>query len=400
MTAQQRYGADMGYSAHNMGAHSMGAHTMGAQYDRRAGQRMDSRSRGAQTASARGSAEPMYIYGDRVCPKGAKQRQLYKKYGAAAGYGEGMNSRSGGRAQRGAPMGRGEPKKRYKIVMENIINIFESIEERRRNDVETAKRNAIMRKKFLEHRRGFFLALFMIAFLVAFVLLVYNLFFGIGSIYAENTVNYTEAEIIAASGVVEGDKLYSFRADEVENRITFFCPYIKSVDVTRKVPNKIDFAVESDKGVYYADIYGERLVLSGGLRVLGEFDPAVHGGLTELCLPEVDYSVAGRLISFADEKQERFVRDTLGLIGRSGLSGRVGMADLRDAYSMVIYCDGLYLLKVGGEKDLAYKLKMAEKTIGDPDFNQGIPAEIDLTVLGEASVRYDHTITTSADNRG
>ncbi len=324
----------------------------------------------------------MYIYGDRVCRKESKQRQLYKEYGAAAGFdGQGVVR-----------------KKRYKIVLENIINLFESIEERRKQDVESAKHSAVMRKKFIEHRRGVLLALFMVTFLAVFAILGYNLFFGISSIYAENTVNYNGDSIIAASGVAEGDKLYSFRADAVEERITFVCPYIRSVTVERTVPNRVSFALESDQAAYCVNVYGEKLVLSEGLRVLGHYDPAVNSGLTELFLPEIKYSVDGRVITFVDERQERFVREILSCISASGLKGRIGAADLRDAYAVELHCDGIYLLKMGGEKEFANKLKMAEKTIGDPDFRKNTPAYINLGTVGEASVRYDHTLDLSKDS--
>lgn len=330
----------------------------------------------------------LYIY-DRVCRKESKQRQLYKAYGVAAG-----TPRKDGKGR--YSVARTAKKPRYKIVIENIINLFDSIDERRKKDVEAAKRNAIMKKKLLEHRRGFFLALFMIAFLTAFALLIYNLFFGIRSIYAEDTVNYTSEEVAAASGIDIGDKLYSFRADDVENRITFACPYIRSVEVTRGVPDRVSLALESDTAVYYADVYGEKLLLSEGLRVLGTYDAERNGTLTELYLPEISYSVTGRVITFADEKNDRFVRDILSAISASGLAGRISMADLRDAYDISMYCDGIYLLRFGGEKELEYKLKMAEKTIADSDFNQGTPAEINLNITGEASVRYDHNLKYTA----
>lgn len=334
----------------------------------------------------------LYIY-DRVCRKESKQRQLYKAYGMAAGVPR-KGRQSGGNVQYGRSRGgtTAVRKQRYKIVIENIINLFDSIDERRRRDVETAKRNAIMKKKLLEHRRGFFLALFMVVFLTAFALLVYNLFFGIRSIYAEDTINYTSEEVIAASGIDIGDKLYSFRADDIENRITFVCPYIKSVDVSRSVPDRVSLALESDTGVYYVNVYGEKLILSAGLRVLGLYDADRDIGLTELYLPEISYSVEGRVITFAEEKNDRFVRSILSAVSESGLAGRIRMADLRDIYNISMYCDDIYLLKFGSEKELSYKLKMAEKTIADPDFNQGTPAEIDLSILGEASVRYDHNL--------
>jgi len=283
----------------------------------------------AEEGMQSGEQPVVYVYGDRVCRKDSKQRQLYKAYGTAAGF-----DRRDGELR----------KKRYKIVIESIINLIDSIDERRNRDIESAKRSAIMRKKLIEHRRGLLLALFMLAFLGLFAAIAYHAFFGISTIYAENTVNYSADTVIAASGVEQGDKLYSFRADTVENSITFACPYIRSVQVERTVPNRVNLALESDKAAYFVNVYGEDIALSAGLRVLGAYDPEVNGLLTELYLPEISYSVDGRVISFVEEKQDRFVREILAFIGESKLNGRINAVDLRDAYNVVIICDENYLL--------------------------------------------------------
>ncbi len=368
MTAQQRYGprADAGYA------------------DRAAYERI-ARERAAREREA--AERVMYVYGDRICGKTSKQRQLYKTYGKAAGF-----SPESQQSSRSTRRGAAPRRSRRKIVMENIINLFESVEQRGREAVAAAKKNAVMQKRLTEHRRGFFLSLFMAAVFVAFVLLVYNLFFGIRTIYAENTKNYTEAEIIAASGVVEGDKLYSFRADETERRITFHCPYIRSVDVTRTIPNRIGFDVTSDFPQYWVNVYGTNLVLTEGLRVLGEYDPAKHPGVVRLYLPEIRYSVTGRTLVFADERDERYVRTALNTLCDSELSDRVVLFDLRDSQNLTMYCNNIYLLRFGNMDGLARKMKLAEQTIIDGAFNEGTPAEMDLTVMGEASVRYDHTL--------
>lgn len=320
-----------------------------------------------------------YIYGDGVCRKEYKQCQLYREYGAAAG----ISDRFGENGRRG---------RRRKIVLENIINLFDTIEERRKQDIDAAKHSAVAKKRNLEHRRGLLIALFMLAFLVGFVLLGYHMFFGISTIYAEETVNYSGDFVIAASGVGEGDKLFSFRADDAADRITFYCPYIRSVEVERSIPNRVSFSLVSDQAAYCVNVYGEMMVLSEGLRILGPYDPAVNGILTELCLPEMNYSVAGRVVSFVNEKQERFVREILSEIKESSVGERISFVDLRDPYEVKMYCDGLYLLKMGGEKDFAYKLKMAERVLSDPILRKDTPAEIELGTVGESSILYDHTL--------
>ncbi len=356
----------------------------------RPSQRAQSQARAAKASPVR--EEPvMYVY-DRICRKESKQRELYRAYGTAGGR---RTSRGSSSVRYASPRNGGTKaarKGRYKIVIESIINLFDSIDERRNKDVEAAKRNAIMKKKLLEHRRGFFLALFMIGFFAVIALLIYNLFFGIRTIEANGTEQYTPEEIVSSSGIELGDKLYSFRASEVEGQIPFLCPYIRSVDLTRTIPDRVNLAIEADSAAYYANIYGENVVLSAGLRVLGPYDAAAGVELMEVRLPEIEYSVAGRVLGFVNSKNDRYIRSVLSIIEKSSLAGRIDMVDLTNEYDIVLHCDGIYLMKMGGEKDMESKLKMAEKAMADSAFQAGTPAEIDLSVVGEASVMYDHNL--------
>lgn len=346
----------------------------------------------------------LYVYADRICQRESKERELYRAYGAygtarrnmrqAAAQTE-RGSRTGDAisGSRGRTTARPAKKPRYKLVMESIVNLFESIEERRNRDVEAAKQNAILRKRLLEHRRGFFLAVFMLAFLAGFAALIYLTFFNIQTVEVENPSGYTEEEISAASGISLGDGLFSFRAKDVSDRVTFACPLLQSVAVSRSVPNRVLLSATADEAVYWVNVYGDKLALSAGLRVLGPYDAAKTGPLTELLLPRITYAVAGRVLSFAEEKNDRLVRDLLSTVADSPLHGRITMADLRNPYDLTMYCDGLYRLRFGGERELAYKLKMAERTIANEAFRAGTPAEIDLTITGEASVQYDHNLS-------
>jgi len=240
--------------------------------------------------------------------------------------------------------------------------------------------------------------LLLVATLFAFA--VYNLFFKVKNIAVDGTTLYSTEDIIIASGVAMGDKLYSFDTSDVAAAITFRCPYIKSVEVSRGIPNKLSLTLTDDTAVYYACVWGDWLKLSSGLRVLEVTDEetAKSEGLTMLTLPEIVYSVAGGVIEFENPKDERFIRDTLASVEASQLSrsGKIDSIDLSNEYDITMQYDGKYLMKYGGEADLELKLLMGYKTITSDKFENGVPARIDLGVVGEASVKYDHSLSTNS----
>ena len=282
----------------------------------------------------------------------------------------------------------------FKVMVEQfVVHMFESIDSRRKNEEDLAKRQAIAHKKFTEHRHAIITALLLLLVTVLFLGFVYFAFFVIADVSVEGSELYTSEEVIGAAGFEVGDNLYSFHAGEAEELILFYCPQIRSAQISRTIPNAVDIVLTDDTPVYYVNIYGDYAVLSSGLRVLGftDAETAEADGLTELILPAVKESVAGRVVSFTEERSLRYVRSVLSAAETSSLytEGRINRIDVSDEYNVKIVCDSMYILQLGSEKESDLKLRMAYKTISDNGFDRQIPANIDLTEVGEASVRYD-----------
>lgn len=117
--------------------------------------------------------------------------------------------------------------------------------------------------------------------------------------------------------------------------------------------------------MYFADIWGDYLILSPSLRVLGKTDrgQARENGFVELVLPAVSSSVTGKNISFVSARDERFIRNILSEVSSSELfaSGMLDKVDLSDEYAVTAQAEGKYLLKFGNESDSDLKLKWRTK---------------------------------------
>lgn len=385
----------------------------------------------------------LYVY-DRVCPKQSKKRQINRTYGTADP-GVGQTSRQSGsppnrvygkafadsqrqrakaasridgtRYHSGSEAGRprtqtshaytyrpgdvngGEAVKNrpLKLMIDRIVNFFESIEERGRRDEAIAKQRAIAWKRFSEYKHIIGTALLLLLITIIFVMLVYKMFFVVEDVSVSGTERYTKEEILLSADVDIGDNLYSFAASDAENAITFLCPYIKSADINRTIPKSVAITLEEDKAAYYTMIWGDCVKLSSGLRVLeiADKETAAAEGLTELVLPPVKYSVAGRVLEFSDARNERFIRNVLSEVSKSSLAaaGMIDALDLSDEYDITIESGGRYLLRVGGEEDCDLKLRMAYKTMTSDKFDQLLPARIDLSEVGKAIVKPDASLT-------
>ncbi|MBQ4354992.1 MAG: FtsQ-type POTRA domain-containing protein [Clostridia bacterium] len=387
------------------------------------------------------AGDVLYVY-DRICPKQAKNREIDRTYGKTRGhtqqhppsgtrqygkaFAEGQRRRASAQSsaqyrQRQQTNRRGDNASRreasgqaytyrpqqpgggeavrshpLKLMLDRIINFFESVEERGRRDEAIAKQRAIAWKKYTEYRHIIWTTIALIAVTVLFGLLVYKLFFVIEDVAVTGSERYTAEEVLASTGFALGDNLYSFAASDAENAITFYCPHIRSAEITRTVPKTVSIAVEEDMPAYWTVIWGDCVMLSEGLRVLGGTDAeqAKAEGLTELILPPVQYSVAGRVLVFSDQRNERFIRAVLTEVRKSELmqAGMVDEIDLSDAYDITVDSMGRYLLRFGGEEDFDLKLRMAYRTMTREDFDDLLPARMDLSEVGKAILRPDASL--------
>lgn len=279
--------------------------------------------------------------------------------------------------------------KHRRKIPEGLLNFFETIEERWQRDVDTAKKQALLHKKLQEHRRGLMLALVILLIFGICCTAMYELLFVVRTVEATGSSIYTSSEVIAASGLDRDVNLYDFRTREITDRITFHCPYIRTAEVTRQLPSTVSMVLEDDEARYCANIFGEIVALSPGLRVLGKLTAEEAGELILLRLPGITEAVAGRTLVFADARHERYVRQVLEEVNTSALNGRISYMDLRDERDLYLHCDGMYELQLGNSADLKMKLRMADKAVADAMFPQNTPARVNLSVVGEASVRAD-----------
>lgn len=251
----------------------------------------------------------------------------------------------------------------------------------------TAKRARVLRKV----RDGIISCALIIAVFSVMCVVVYRLLFVINDLSAEGGERYGSDELVAASGVNEGDHLFSFSSKDVGKLITLRCPEIASVDVERTPPGKIVFNVTEESPAFYADFYGEYRKLSGSLRVLGSVteEEAKGEGCIKLLIPDIIKATAGETPEFKNVRDEDYIYDVSAAVVASSLGERAGKLDLSDKYNMTLTVDGKYIIKLGDGESIETKLRIAEAVLEDEMFDGDVKATIDVTDLSETGVVVD-----------
>jgi cell division septal protein FtsQ len=379
-----------------------------------------------------------YIYNRKVCSKKQKTAEIRMKYGAVPPKSENSvrqspigrefarqqlrraqlaemqkraqadfekrngrmrGERNGSAGFSGRPFGAGvaaaaveERQNPMREYLNRAVLAFESLKDRISSDQELARRRASFSKKWSRYRHVFLTVLAIVAILALFVMATYKLIFVVRSIDVRSSGVYDSSEGVKASCIEEGALLYSFSTSDAEADITFRCPYIKSAEIRRTIPDKVEVVVSEDEAAYVINVWGDWAVVSRNLRVLEVSDKFPENDkLILLSIPQVKYSVAGRAMEFYDTKDERYVREVLKALETSSLSEESEIRALytSDRYNITMSYGGLYTIEFGDDADMYRKFEMCSAALNSGKLTAGVPARIVIEDPETASIRYD-----------
>ncbi|MBQ9087017.1 MAG: FtsQ-type POTRA domain-containing protein [Clostridia bacterium] len=170
---------------------------------------------------------------------------------------------------------------------------------------------------------------------------------------------YDHTEIVSASGIKRGDLLYALREEETEKRILSECPYLESVEVTPKFPNRLVIRVEGRSAQWYLELAGTKYALDGDFVVMEE--TLTTEGLTKLILPEVTSAMVGQVPVFGQSETEiKKTAEVLSVIRQTTFKSRLTAVNLASRWDIQLEVDGAFQILMGDMTDFEAKLKAVE----------------------------------------
>ena len=233
--------------------------------------------------------------------------------------------------------------------------------------------------------KQFFIALMAFMSLLALICLalVFSRFIGVGEFEIKGETDYRLSELISKSGIRTGDMMSSVNEREAEKILLEKCPYLKSVEVKKKFPNKICFEVEERVLGWYLEVSEDYYALDYDLLVLLETydeESIKERGLTKLVLPEIESVVCDRLPEFG-HGDEQLIRETLKIIDSfrtNGIKERLTYLDLSNRFEIKLTIDGEFDVNLGDMKDIDTKLSTVTETIAKALSSGFVGGEINM----------------------
>lgn len=208
-------------------------------------------------------------------------------------------------------------------------------------------------------------------------------FVGIGSFEIEGETDYKLSELISVSGLRTGDRLYEVDEKEAEELLLEGCPYLKSVNVKKKFPNKICFEVEERVLGWYVEIGEDYYALDFDLLVLLETyseESLIERRLTKLVLPELESAMCDYLPEFG-RGDEHLISETLKIVDtfRShAVKQRLTKLDLSNRFEIKLTIDESFEVSLGDISNIETKLKTVIEVIETQLDNGYVGGEINM----------------------
>ncbi|MBR5515106.1 MAG: FtsQ-type POTRA domain-containing protein [Clostridia bacterium] len=244
-------------------------------------------------------------------------------------------------------------------------------------------------KRHLKQRLYYFFLL--TALLLIFVITVVAVFFRVTDIRVNGNTAYPDKEIIKASGIEKGENIYSVSEKEVQKGVLLDHPYIRSVNVNRVIPNKINIDLKCDTPDFYVDIYGEYYVISPQLKVLERFFSkeellAKYPEIKLFKAGEVRSAIVGREMELANPNHSEPAKQLLDVLKKNSVYEGVSSVDFSDRFNIRIVYDSRLEANIGNGEELELKLRFMNEIVKDLGNGKGT---IDIKDVETAYVLLD-----------
>lgn len=264
-----------------------------------------------------------------------------------------------------------------------------------------------------------------IIILVLLFLIFGSIFFRVEGFSMSGSGKYEGYEIIAASGIDEGDSLMWINVKKSEKNILKKLPYIESVTIKRKFPHTVTVEYKQVETIYGVCVGDKWVLTDPSFKVLEilEAEPTKTAMLIKM--PAASVCEPGSTLVFKDESantgnegtaaqtenddkksengkdgelvlpMDRF-NQIMAEVNGSSLKGKVTEVDVSDEGALSIVYDGRIRIKLGAAVQLADKLKLAAGALQNEDkIDPTEKGTLDVSIADEAYFRPE--AETSAD---
>ena len=250
---------------------------------------------------------------------------------------------------------------------------------------------AARRNRRGRRNRGRFGALYKLlsaVLILAAIVLGCVVFFRVNTVEVVGDSPYTAEEIIAVSGVEQGDNLILLDKYRIAQRIYTALPYITEVRINRQLPDVLLVEVVETQAVAAVQGAGAWWLVSPTGKVLEAVDSeAAQDYLILEGMTAQDPAAGERLtLSEEDNLDAETLISLLSAMETRGVLTRTDSVDASDPEQLVLDYDGRFRVEIGYDADFGFKMDCLVAAVAT--FQPNETGTIRMTVSNDSEVRF------------
>jgi cell division protein FtsQ len=217
-----------------------------------------------------------------------------------------------------------------------------------------------------------------------------SVFFRVTDIEVTGASQYTKEEIIAASGIEEGDNLFFINRFTAISKIFSKLPFIEEVTITRSLPNKLLFEVTESTAAAYLSTETGFWIIDRGCKVLGSVSAEETASKIRVdgITPETP-PATGQVIDPGEAERQKvdYLSAVLTAVLNQDMQGSVTYIDMSDVSNPSFDYLGRFTVKLGKNEDVDYKFELLLSAVSQ--LSEGDSGTIDLSIEKKAHFNPD-----------
>lgn len=239
-----------------------------------------------------------------------------------------------------------------------------------------------------QRRRAAFYVLLFLVVVIAFLTVGFFRFFRVAEINITGFRSYTEGQIREQIAIEEGDNLFSFDPEEIEETLRKALPFLGDVSVTRKWPSTVNVEVAERQVDLTMRVGEDAYLLSGDLHVLGKIGGGeIVPGVTSLTAGAVVRCLVGETVTFRENRMGKDFLELFDRIKYYNMKDKIVSIDMTSRFDIYLNYENRFTIYLADVDNADLKLRFLAEILSR--LNATDRGTIDLSDPREAAVRLD-----------
>lgn len=212
------------------------------------------------------------------------------------------------------------------------------------------------------------------------IVMAMSIFFRVTHIEVEGNQDYTDEQIVEATGIDVGDNLFFLNRIGAVSRMMARLPYLQEVTIARVLPNKIVITVKESNAIATVSSETGKWMIDRECKLMTAISESEALGLVNVTgitavLPGVGNPIQ---VESGDEGKIEYLSEILYEIEVRGLQPMISELDMSDESCPKFVYDGRFDVKLGPQGDTIHKFGMLLSAVSQ--LAPGDMGTIDLSI--------------------